>query len=97
MAVLFATIQPDLITFAKSPPGITVGSEFEIPHLNPVGAQSTNVTVFFPFIFAMLLLTSFGTTSPRNIKQHDMYFPFFASHLTIIFADSNNASLISPT
>ena len=53
-----------------------------MPHLKPVGAQSTNWIVRFVLIVATAAFTSFGTTSPRYIMQHAMYLPWRGSHLT---------------
>merc|ERR1712010_222623 len=45
----------------------------------------------------MAELTSFGTTSPRYSRQHDMYLPCRGSHLTIWLAGSKHAFVISAT
>ena len=65
--------------------------------MNPVGHQSTSLIVYLDFITAIAALTSFGTTSPRYIIQHAIYFPFLGSHLTIILAGSKQALVISAT
>ena len=41
----------------------------------PVGDQSTNWIVRLVLMVATEAFTSFGTTSPRYIMQHAMYFP----------------------
>jgi len=66
-----------------------------IPHLKPVGHQSTNWIVRLVLIVATAALTSFGTTSPRYIRQHAMYLPWRGSHFAIIDAGSNAAFVIS--
>ena len=68
-----------------------------MPHLKPVGAQSTNWIVRFVLIVATAALTSLGTTSPRYIRQHAMYLPWRGSHLAIMLAGSNAALVISAT
>ncbi|RDX87498.1 hypothetical protein CR513_31024, partial [Mucuna pruriens] len=40
--------------------------------------------VLFVFMVATAAFTSFGTTSPRYIKQHAMYLPCRGSHLAIM-------------
>ena len=40
---------------------------------------------------------TFGTTSPRYIKQQAMYFPWRGSHLVIMFVGSNTELVISAT
>jgi len=68
-----------------------------IPHLNPVGHQSTNWIVLFVLIVATAALTSFGTTSPLYIKHVAIYLPCLGSHLAIIDAGSNALFVISAT
>merc|ERR1719240_1334970 len=46
---------------------------------------------------ATAALTSLGTTSPRYIRQHAMYFPWRGSHLVIMPAGSNTELVISAT
>merc|ERR1719191_1679598 len=90
-------MQQARITLARSPPGTTDGGWQLIPHLKPVGLQSTNWIVRFVLIVATAAFTSFGTTSPRYIMQHAMYFPWRGSHLTIIDAGSKTELVISAT
>merc|ERR1719285_716391 len=85
------------MTFARSPPGTTVGGWELMPHLKPVGHQSTNWIVRFVLIVATAAFTSLGTTSPRYIKQHAIHFPCLGSHLAIIEAGSKAEEVISPT
>merc|ERR1711972_571756 len=85
------------MTFARSPPGTTVGGWELIPHLKPVGHQSTNWMVLLVLMVATAALTSLGTTSPRYMRQHAMYFPWRGSHLTIIAAGSKTELVISAT
>merc|ERR1712050_156244 len=85
------------MTLAKSPPGTTVGGGQLIPHLNPVGHQSTNWIVRFVLIVATEALTSFGTTSPRYIIQQAMYLPWRGSHFTNIDEGSKTDIVISAT
>nr|KJB72676.1 hypothetical protein B456_011G189800 [Gossypium raimondii] len=68
-----------------------------MPHLNPVGHQSTNWMVLLVLIGATAAFTSLGTTSPLYIKQQAMYFPWRGSHLAIIEAGSNALLVISAT
>ena len=68
-----------------------------IPHLNPVGHQSTNWIVLLVLIVATAALTSFGTTSPLYRRQHAMYLPCLGSHLAIIDAGSKAELVISAT
>ncbi|TYI68862.1 hypothetical protein E1A91_D08G115400v1 [Gossypium mustelinum] len=68
-----------------------------MPHLNPVGHQSTNWMVILVLIVATAAFTSLGTTSPLYIKQQAMYFPWRGSHLAIIEAGSNALLVISAT
>eukprot|EP01083_Nonionella_stella_P119296 356512_1 len=42
-------------------------------------------------------LTSFGTTSPRYMRQHAMYLPWRGSHLVYIAAGSKTLLVISAT
>merc|ERR1719411_2337047 len=65
--------------------------------LNPVGHQSTNRIVRLVLTVPMAAFTSLGTTSPRYIIQHAMYFPWRGSHFTIWFAGSNTELEISAT
>ena len=53
--------------------------------------------VRFDLIVTMDALTSFGTTSPRYMRQHAMYLPWRGSHFTIMFAGSNTPFVISAT
>merc|ERR1712146_346798 len=46
---------------------------------------------------AIAAFTSLGTTSPRYIMQHAMYFPWRGSHLVIMFAGSKHELVISAT
>merc|ERR1711934_709272 len=85
------------MTLARSPPGTTVGGWELIPHLKPVGHQSTNWIVLLVLMVATAALTSLGTTSPRNMRQHAMYLPWRGSHLAIIEAGSKTALVISAT
>ena len=55
-----------------------------MPHLKPVGHQSTNWMVRFVLMVATAALTSLGTTSPRYMRQHAMYLPWRGSHLVIM-------------
>ncbi|KAB2011164.1 hypothetical protein ERO13_D09G002120v2 [Gossypium hirsutum] len=68
-----------------------------MPHLNPVGHQSTNWMVLLVLIVATAAFTSLRTTSPLYIKQQAMYFPWRGSHLAIIEAGSNALLVISAT
>ena len=52
-----------------------------MPHLKPVGHQSTNWMVRLVLMVATAALTSLGTTSPRYIRQHAMYLPWRGSTL----------------
>merc|ERR1712060_424202 len=97
MAVVFDIMQQARITLAKSPPGTTVGGWELMPHLKPVGHQSTNWIVRLVLIVATAALTSFGTTSPRYIMQHAIYLPWRGSHLTYIDDGSNTDIVISAT
>merc|ERR1719330_1110647 len=85
------------MTFARSPPGTTVGGWKLMPHLNPVGHQSTNWIVRLVLMVATAAFTSFGTTSPRYIMQHAIYFPCRGSHFTYMEAGSNTDIVISAT
>merc|ERR1711977_487455 len=97
MAVELETMQTLLSACAKSPPGTAhIGCEL-MPHLKPVGLQSTNCTVCFALTVWIAWFTSLGTTSPRYSRQHDMNLPLRGSHLTIWFCGSNAASVISCT
>jgi hypothetical protein len=97
MAVLLETMHTARCTLAKSPPGTTVGGWLLMDTLNAVGHQSTNWMVRLDLTAAMELLTSLGTTSPRYIRTHAMYFPWRGSHLTIMVDGSNTALVISLT
>jgi len=68
-----------------------------MPHLKPVGHQSTNWMVRLVLMVATDALTSLGTTSPRYIRQHAMYLPWRGSHLAIMDAGSNALLVISAT
>merc|ERR1712158_148859 len=86
MAVELETMQTARMTLARSPPGTTVGGWWLIPHLKPVGHQSTNWMVLLVLMVATAALTSLGTTSPLYMRQHAMYFPWRGSHLAIMEA-----------
>merc|ERR1711988_1323662 len=75
IAVELLIMQHARMTLAKSPPGTTVGGWQLMPHLKPVGDQSTNWIVRLVLIVATAAFTSFGTTSPRYMRQHAMYLP----------------------
>merc|ERR1711988_572940 len=96
-AVELATMQHARMTLARSPPGTTVGGWWLIPHLKPVGHQSTNWLVLLVLMVATAALTSFGTTSPLYMRQQAMYFPCLGSHLAIIAAGSKAELVISAT
>jgi hypothetical protein len=66
-----------------------------MPHLKPVGHQSTNWTLRLFLIPAIALLTSLGTTSPRYNKQQAIYLPWRGSHLTIWLDGSKQELVIS--
>jgi hypothetical protein len=68
-----------------------------MPHLKPVGHQSSNWMVRFVLMVATAALTYLGTTSPRNKRQADMYLLFAeaAKNLTIMEMGSNTALEIS--
>ncbi|TYZ69144.1 hypothetical protein PybrP1_010479 [[Pythium] brassicae (nom. inval.)] len=68
-----------------------------MPHLKPVGHQSTNWIVRFVLIVATAAFTSLGTTSPRYMRHVAMYLPWRGSHLAIIDAGSNAELVISAT
>merc|ERR1712110_406902 len=85
------------MTLARSPPGTTVGGWQLIPHLKPVGHQSTNWIVLLVLMVATEALTSLGTTSPLNMRQQAMYLPWRGSHLAIIEAGSKEELVISAT
>ena len=55
-----------------------------MPHLKPVGHQSTNWMVLLVLMVATAALTSLGTTSPRYIRQQAMYLPWRGSHLQAV-------------
>lgn len=76
---------------AVSPPGTAVAGEWFMPTLKPVGHQLTKLIVYLDLIVATAAFTSLGTTSPRYIKQHAMYFPEVGSQATIILPGSNTA------
>merc|ERR1712086_42085 len=84
-------------TLARSPPGTTVGGWWLIPHLKPVGHQSTNWMVLLVLMVETEALTSLGTTSPLNMRQHAMYLPWRGSHLAIMAAGSKEELVISAT
>ena len=63
----------------------------------PITPQSTNCMLLLVLIVATAALTSLGTTSPLNRRQHAMYLPCLGSHLTIWLAGSKQALVISPT
>merc|ERR1711871_975556 len=95
--VVLAVMQHARWTLARSPPGTTVGGWSLIPHLKPVGHQSTNWMVRLVLMVAMAALTSLGTTSPRYIMQQAMYLPWRGSHLVIMLAGSKHELVISAT
>merc|ERR1711924_513749 len=97
MAVVLDIMATARITLARSPPGTTVGGWQLMPHLKPVGHQSTNWMVRFVLIVATDAFTSFGTTSPRYMRQHAMYLPWRGSHLVIMPAGSKTELVISAT
>ena len=68
-----------------------------MPHLKPVGHQSTNWMVRFVLMVATEALTSFGTTSPRYMRQTAMYLPWRGSTLHSIEAGSKAEFVISAT
>ena len=51
-----------------------------IPHLIPVGENSTNLTYFILRMSAMDAVKSLGTTLPRYNKQDARYLPCERSH-----------------
>ena len=53
--------------------------------------------VRFVLMVATDALTSFGTTSPRYIKQHAMYLPWRGSHFAMELAGSKALLVISAT
>merc|ERR1719273_2896773 len=59
--------------------------------------RPSNWMVRFVLIVATDALTSLGTTSPRYIMQHAIYFPWRGSHLTNMLAGSNTEFVISAT
>ena len=75
IAVVLDSMHSARRTFARSEFGTTAGASLLMPTLNPVGHQSTNCTERRALIPAMAALASFGTTSPRYKRQHDMYLP----------------------
>merc|ERR1719152_759846 len=97
MAVVFEIMITARWTLARSPPGTTVGGWLLMPTLKAVGHQSTNWIVRLLLMVAMDAFTSLGTTSPRYMRTHAMYLPWRGSHLTIMFAGSNTAEVISET
>merc|ERR1712187_865264 len=97
MAVEFEIMHTARWTLARSPPGTTVGGWQLMPHLKPVGHQSTNWMVRFVLMVATAAFTSFGTTSPRYIMQHAMYLPWRGSHFTNMEAGSKTLIVISAT
>ena len=68
-----------------------------IPHLKPVGHQSTNWMVRLVLMVATAALTSLGTTSPRYIRQTAMYLPWRGSTLHSCDAGSKAELVISAT
>src|SRR3989338_1072182 len=97
MAVVLESMQQARGTLARSPPATTEGGSWLIPHLKPVGHQSTNWMVRFILMAAMEAETSLGTTSPRYIRQTAMYLPLRGSHLAIMLEGSKTALVISGT
>merc|ERR1712110_465339 len=93
MAVVLLNMHTARITLARSPPGTTVGGWQLIPHLKPVGHQSTNWMVLLVLMVATAALTSLGTTSPLYMRQQAMYFPCLGSHLAIMEAGSKEESI----
>mmetsp|Transcript_152351 Transcript_152351/g.369996 ORF Transcript_152351/g.369996 Transcript_152351/m.369996 type:complete len:204 (+) Transcript_152351:697-1308(+) len=94
MAVVLLIMHTARWTLARSPPGTTAGGWLLMPTLKAVGHQSTNWMVRFVLMETMDAFTSFGTTSPRYIRQQAMYLPWRGSHLTIMFAGSNTPFVI---
>ena len=68
-----------------------------MPHLKPVGHQSTNWMVRLVLMVATDALTSLGTTSPRYMRQTAMYLPWRGSTLQSIDAGSKAELVISAT
>jgi len=68
-----------------------------MPHLKPVGHQSTNWMVRFVLMVATEAFTSLGTTSPLYMRQVAIYFPCLGSHLAIMEAGSKALLVISAT
>lgn len=110
--VVFDSMHKDRETLAKSPPGTKAGGSLQMPSyeefsasvgkmekhtLKPVGHQSTNWIVLLVRTLLTAALTSLGTTSPRNRRQHAMYLPCLGSHLTIWLLLSKQEMVISDT
>jgi len=68
-----------------------------MPHLKPVGHQSTNWMVRLVLMVATEAFTSLGTTSPLYMRQQAIYLPWRGSHLAIIEAGSKELLVISAT
>ena len=68
-----------------------------MPHLKPVGHQSTNWMVRLVLMVATDALTSLGTTSPRYMRQTAMYLPWRGSTLQSMDAGSKAELVISAT
>ena len=75
IAVVLDNIHKALETSAIPEFGGAVGALELIPILKPVGHQSTKLMLRRALMVAIAAEQSFGTTSPRYNKQHDMYFP----------------------
>merc|ERR1712216_827840 len=97
MAVELEIMHTARMTRARSPPGTTAGGWELMPHLKPVGDQSTNWIVRLVLMVATAAFTSLGTTSPRYMRQHAMYFPWRGSHFTYMEAGSKTDMVISAT
>ena len=64
-----------------------------IPHLNPVGHQSTSWIMRFILTMATAAFTPLGATSPRYIIQLAMYLPWRGSHVAVI--DEGSKALLT--
>mmetsp|Transcript_9964 Transcript_9964/g.23845 ORF Transcript_9964/g.23845 Transcript_9964/m.23845 type:complete len:218 (+) Transcript_9964:122-775(+) len=97
MAVVLLSMHTARRTGAMSPLGTAAGALWLMPHLKPVGDQSTNWMLRLPLTAATAAFTSLGTTSPRYMRHVAMYLPWRGSHLAIMAAGSNAALVISDT
>jgi len=68
-----------------------------MPHLKPVGHQSTNWMVRLVLMVATEAFTSLGTTSPLYMRQQAIYLPWRGSHLAIMAAGSKALLVVSAT